>query len=235
MHFCSWSTWLRSIWLEQPDFTQCAIALVWAAFCDFSYSSICSRKVIVIVGNGFGYPASCPGLDHQNSSIQFKTHLITRPAASLWAKPGPVPVNLRVMPDLAGPISSNLWFRFTGYSIYGDIPISYCSSQNVDIGMSLSFSDVLADFIFNNKRDTLSARSWKWESLARPWQLVLHLGYLEWQLGADIQKWGIGHMYMQKRKLHTLCPIQNMSVNSTLTMFGCPFWIISALIGRRYS
>jgi len=64
---------------------------------------------------------------------------------------GPVPVNTRVSPALATPISSNLRFRYSGIYIYGRIEISHRKSQNIDIGISLFFSDVLAASMIKNK------------------------------------------------------------------------------------
>jgi len=80
-----------------------------------------------------------PGSDRKNRSVRFLNNTITRPAASGRAKLGPVPVNLLALHSLATPVASNLQFRVSGISIYGRIEISYCKSQNVDFGMSLSF------------------------------------------------------------------------------------------------
>lgn len=52
--------------------------------------------------------ATGPGLERKMGSVRFQTHPETQPRDSLWAKPGPVPVNLSVSPDLARPVGSNL-------------------------------------------------------------------------------------------------------------------------------
>jgi len=68
------------------------------------------------VSNGSGYPASGPGLDCKNGSVRFQNRPKTRPADSWRAKPGPVPVNPRVSPGLAGPVGSNLRFCVSGFT-----------------------------------------------------------------------------------------------------------------------
>jgi hypothetical protein len=59
--------------------------------------------------NGSGQLASSAGWDHKNPSVQFQTQPITRPAASWWAQPIPIPGYLRVWKCLARPVGSNLW------------------------------------------------------------------------------------------------------------------------------
>jgi len=78
------------------------------------------------VSNGSGLPASGPGSDRKNSLLWFQTHSKTRTAASLWAKPIPLPINPQVLPCVARPVGSILRFRFPGFSIYGRIQIFYC-------------------------------------------------------------------------------------------------------------
>ena len=65
------------------------------------------------VSKGSGWPASGPGLDRENVSVRFQTNQETRPADSWRAKPGPVPVNLRVSPgwlDPSVPISRSVFW-----------------------------------------------------------------------------------------------------------------------------
>jgi len=130
------------------------------------------------------------------------------------------------------PIPRNLCqVLFSSYSISCGIQKSYWESQNIDFGMSLSFWIVLTVFIINNKRDMLPAPSWKWESKAPEWVLVLYLVWSEWQLDADIYKWGIGLIYKQKRKRHTPCHILKMSANGESTTFAITSWLICMAIG----
>jgi len=69
--------------------------------------------------------ATGPGLDRKNGSVQFQTRPKTRPADSWRAKPGPVHVNLRVSPRLAGPIDSNLRFCVSGSTFI--VPFRYAT------------------------------------------------------------------------------------------------------------
>ena len=77
--------------------------------------------MLTSVSNGAGWPAIGPGSDRKNGLVQFQHHPKTRPFASWWAKPRPVPVNPRVLPGSARPIGSNLRFCVLGFSIYGRI------------------------------------------------------------------------------------------------------------------
>jgi len=65
--------------------------------------------------------ATGPGSDQINGSVRFQNCPKTRPVTSWRAKPGPVPINLRVLPGLARPVGSNLRFCVSGFSIYGRI------------------------------------------------------------------------------------------------------------------
>ena len=55
----------------------------------------------------------------------FQTRPKTRLAAAWRAKPGPIPVNKRVLPGLARPVRSNLRFCFSGFTFYHCIQICY--------------------------------------------------------------------------------------------------------------
>ena len=68
------------------------------------------------VSNRSGLPASSPGTDQKDGSVRVQNRPKTRPAVSWRAKPGPVPVNLRVLPGLAKPVGSNLRFCVSGIS-----------------------------------------------------------------------------------------------------------------------
>jgi len=51
-----------------------------------------------------------PGLDQKKGSVQFQTQPKTRLAASWWANPAPVPVDLQDLLGLARPVGYNLQF-----------------------------------------------------------------------------------------------------------------------------
>jgi len=57
----------------------------------------------------------------------------------------------------------------------------------------------------------------------------------EWQLDADIHKWGIGCIDKQKREWHTPCPILKMSVSGASMIIGLASWLIWVVIGCRHS
>jgi hypothetical protein len=67
------------------------------------------------VSNGSGWPASGPGLHRKNGSVRFQNHPKARLAGSWWAKPRPVPVNLRILPGPARPVGSDLRFCVSGF------------------------------------------------------------------------------------------------------------------------
>jgi len=118
--------------------------------------------MICSVSNGSGWPASSPGLDRKNGSVRFQTRPKSRPGASWRAKPAPVPVKPRVLPGMARPVSSNLLFSFSGFSIYGHSQIYCCYVQNISFGKSFSLFVWLAAFIIKTQRDMLPATSWSW-------------------------------------------------------------------------
>ena len=109
--------------------------------------------------SGSGEPASGSGLDQINGSVRFQNRPKTRPAASWWAKPIPISVNPRVLPRLARPVSSNLQFSFSGFSIYCHIQIFYCHVQYINFGTSLSLFVLLAAIIIKTSREMLPATS----------------------------------------------------------------------------
>jgi hypothetical protein len=55
-------------------------------------------------------------LDPKNGLFLLQPLSKTQPAGSLIAKPGPVPVNLRVPPGFAIPVGSNILFRVSGFT-----------------------------------------------------------------------------------------------------------------------
>jgi len=67
---------------------------------------------------GLGNPPAVRVRMAKNRSVQFHTRPKTLPAASWRGKPGPVPVNPRVLPGLARPVGSNLRFWCPGFSNY---------------------------------------------------------------------------------------------------------------------
>jgi len=62
-----------------------------------------------------------------------------------------VPFSSLVLPGIASSVCSNHRFWILGFSIYDCIEISYCLSQNIDFGTSLSFFDVLAAFLIKKR------------------------------------------------------------------------------------
>ena len=85
----------------------------------FQYRTVCQ----LVLATGPGNPPAVR-VPTTKSSVQFQTRPKTQPAASSWAKPGHVFVDKQVLPSLAAPVGSNLRFRFSGISIYGQIQIS---------------------------------------------------------------------------------------------------------------
>ena len=73
-------------------------------------------SVYVVLATVLGYPASVRVGPEPKAPVEVRNCQATRPADSLWAKPGPVPVNLRVLPGLARPVGSNLQFWFSGFT-----------------------------------------------------------------------------------------------------------------------
>ena len=65
--------------------------------------------------------------------------------------------------------------------------------------------------------------------------LVLHHRQSEWQLDANVYKWGKVHIFNQKRKGHAPCPILKISVNGASILCGQASWKICMAIGCRYS
>jgi len=60
--------------------------------------------------------ATGPGLERKNGSVRFKNRPKSQPADSWRAKPGPVPINPDVSPDLARPVGFNLRFCVSGFT-----------------------------------------------------------------------------------------------------------------------
>jgi hypothetical protein len=56
------------------------------------------------------------GLDRKNRFVRFQNRQKNRQADCWRAKPGPVPVNPRVLPGIARPVSSNLRFCVSGFT-----------------------------------------------------------------------------------------------------------------------
>ena len=112
--------------------------------------------------NGSWQPASGPRLARKQSWIWFQTRPNTWPGASWPAKHIPVAVNPRVVPGLARPVGSNLWFSFSGFSIYGRSLICYYLVQNMNFGISFSVFVSLAALIIKSMGDMLPAKSWSW-------------------------------------------------------------------------
>ena len=77
------------------------------------------------VTNGSGQPASRPGVDRKTWLVWFLTYSKTRSAASWRAKPGPIPVNPRVLPGLARPVGSKVQFCVLGFVISHSTQIFY--------------------------------------------------------------------------------------------------------------
>jgi len=159
--------WVGLIWYRVSSSLVCKIPPV-AILAIFKgrHMSDCSRCtqppclaiVVASVSNGSGEPASGPGLARKNGSVQFQNRPEIWPTESWRAKPGPVPINPHVLPGLAGPVSSNVRFCISGFSISGRIQISYCQLHNIDSGISLTIWVVLTAFILKNRRDTLPAQ-----------------------------------------------------------------------------
>jgi len=87
----------------------------------FMFKRLTSALCIDSVSKGLGQPASGPGSDQKNGSVQFENRRKIEAVAFWWAKPGPLPVNPRVLVALARPVSSNLRFCVSGFSIDGRI------------------------------------------------------------------------------------------------------------------
>jgi hypothetical protein len=120
----------------------------------------CTRHMLLgSVSNGSTSPASRPGLNRKNGSVQFQTGPTSRPAPSWLDKPVPLPVKLRVLPGLAGPVGFGLRFSFSGVSIYGHCQICYCYVQNINFGTLFSLFVSMVAFILKTRRDMLPATS----------------------------------------------------------------------------
>jgi len=135
-----------------------------------------TNLVIYTVSNGAGKPASGPRLDRRHGAVQFQACPRTRPPAAWQAKPGPRPVNPRVVTALAWPVGSNLQLYISGCTIYHCIRICYCKLHIIDFGTSLSLFDVLATLMIKTNRDTLPTPSWKWASTELQQLLVVYPG-----------------------------------------------------------
>jgi hypothetical protein len=71
----------------------------------------------VVLATVRGYPASVRVGTEPKTPVWVRNRQATRPADSWRAKPGPKPVNLRVLPGLARPVGSNLRFCISGFTL----------------------------------------------------------------------------------------------------------------------
>jgi len=85
------------------------------------WTQLLSASRMISVSNRSRWHASGPGSDQRNGLVRFQNCPKTRQAASWRAKPWLVPVNLQVLLGLARPVSFNLRFSVSGFSIYGRI------------------------------------------------------------------------------------------------------------------
>jgi len=98
------------------------------------------KDVVTSVSNGSGQPASGPGLDRKNRSVRFQTLPKTRPADCWRAKPRPVPVNPRVSPGLARPVSSDLRFCISGFTFMVAFRYAIVNRKILTLVLHASFS-----------------------------------------------------------------------------------------------
>jgi len=66
----------------------------------------------------------------------------------------------------------------------------------------------------------------KWLSTERQRFFVLYVRLLKCDLVVVIYNHCIGHLYRQKRMLHSPCPILTMSINRATMIFGLASWVI---------
>jgi len=157
---------LLAVWLPRTH-DQKSLKLDWCLYSRWGRDSVSNRS---------REPASGPGLDRKNGSVQFQTCPKTRPSTSWWSNPGPVPINPWVLLGSAGPVCSNFRLCISGSTIYSCIQICYCWIENIDIGTLLTVLNVPATIMIKTNSDTLPSTSWKWVSMKRQWLLVTYLG-----------------------------------------------------------
>jgi len=113
---CAWTWWSIEVRDTLQGNYHVKMAMHLRAMIEWVWSSI---------GNGWGEPASGPGLDHINRLVWLQNRLLTQSPAYWWAKHCQVPVNPGSLLGSIRPVGSNHWFWFSGFCIYGYIQISY--------------------------------------------------------------------------------------------------------------
>ena len=232
LHHCTPSTG-KLAWLSQwGDSTNTPQMLWWTPStyreCQWPYGDVAS------VGNWCGKPASGPGWDRENGSVQFQPCPKTRPSDSWRAKPWPRRINPRVLPGLATPVGSNLRFRVSGFTHMVAFRYDTIHREILTLLGHSSFSMYWPPK-WSKPIDT--------HALEHPGNVCQRrvndccscvLGNLEVQQVEYSHQQSIGCLYCQQSKRNTPYPILTMSVNRASTNLGLTALVIWVALHHKH-